>query len=140
MSVEEIEAKRAARKATAAKAREEQYEKDLAALDALEEEFGDGSVAALEVTGYVAGLPTLMVVKSPGKTGLYKRYSDMVRRSGGKAEKVGEAQDMLGTACIAYPDAEVRKAMFEAFPGMAITAAIRALKFVELEAADEKKS
>ena len=135
-----IEKRRAARKETAAAARAAQYAVDLEALDALEAEHGDGSVAALEVGGFVEGLPTLVVVRSPGGTSFYRRYTDMVRKAGKNAQAIGAAQDMLGESCIVYPaDGEARARMFEAFPGTKITAALRALRFVELEAADEKK-
>src|SRR5579872_4194296 len=79
--VEEIEARRAARKAESSKARDAQYEKDLEAFEALEIEHGDGCVARLSVRGFVPGLPTFAVVKSPGGTSFYKRYTDMVRRA-----------------------------------------------------------
>ena len=135
----EIEEKRAKRKADAEAARAEQYEKDLEALDKLEEEHGDNRVAALEVRGYVKGLPTLVVVKSPGK--FYKRYTDKVRKAAGKnATAVGEAQDELGEACIVYPsEPDVRKAMFAEFTGTLVSAAMRAIEFAELEADNEKK-
>lgn len=136
----EIKERRAARKEAATKERDEQYVKDMEALDALEAEHGEGSVAPLEVTGFVKGLPTLVVVKSPGGTSFYKRYSDQVRKAGKNTQAIGAAQDLLGEASIVYPsDKEVREQMFAQFPGTVITAAIRALKFVELEAAEEKK-
>ena len=138
--LKEIEERRAARKAEAKKARAEQYAKDLEALDALEQEHGDESVAALEVSGFVKGLPSIVVVKSPGGTPLYKRYTDMVRKAGKNPEGLGKAQELLGEACIVYPsDDETRKAMFDAFPGTKVSAYVRAIKFVELESADEKK-
>jgi hypothetical protein len=45
-------------------------------------EHGDGAIGTLEVSGFVKGLPTLVVVKSPGGTPLYKRDTDMVRKAG----------------------------------------------------------
>ena len=138
--VEEIEARRAARKAESSKARDAQYEKDLEAFEALEIEHGDGCVARLSVRGFVPGLPTFAVVKSPGGTSFYKRYTDMVRRAQKNTQAIGAAQDMLADSCLVYPaDEATRAAMFDAFPGLRITAAIRALKFVELEEEEEKK-
>ncbi len=138
--LKELEARRAARRAATEEARADQYEKDLEALDALEAEHGDTVLGVLEVSGYVPDLPTLVVVKSPGGTPFYKRYTDQVRKAGKNTALIGHAQELLGESCIVYPaDAETRKAMFEAFPGTAISAGIRAVKFVELEAEEEKK-
>lgn len=138
--IRQIEERRAKRKAALETQRTEQYAIDLEALDALEQEHGDNCVAALEVNGYVPGLPTFAVVRSPGGTSFYKRYSDMVRKAGKSVQAIGAAQDMLGESCIVYPpEGAERERMYKEFPGLKISAAIRALKFVELEAADEKK-
>lgn len=135
-----IEATRAGRKAKIAEARAAQHLVDLRALNDLEEEHGDGSVVALEVSGFVEGLPTMVVIKSPGGTSFYNRYKDNVRVAGKNAQAIGAAQEQLGRAVIVYPaDDETRKKMFAAFPGTEISAGIRAVKFVELAAADEKK-
>lgn len=135
-----IEAKRSERKAKLAEARSAQYARDLAALNDLEVEHGDGSVVALEVSGFVDGLPTMIVIKSPGGSSLYERYKSSVRKAGKNAEMIGAAQEQLGRGCVVYPDdAEARKAMSAAFPGLDLSAGIRAVKFVELEATDEKK-
>ncbi len=140
MSVEDVEKRRALRREETAKKKAAQYEKDLDALDALEAEHGEECVAALEVPSFKEGLPTIVVVKSPGGTSFYARYKGIVRRAGKSHEAIGAAQEMLGESCIAYPaDDAVKKALFEAFPGTALSAAVRVLKFVELEEADEKK-
>ncbi len=140
MSIEDIEKRRADRKAATAKAQEEQYEKDLEALDALEAEHGEGRVVRMNIKGFVPGLPTFIVIRSPGGTPLYKRYTAMVRAAGKNATAIGTAQDMLGEASIVYPsDPAVLKALLEEFPGAKISAAIRAVACVELEAQEEKK-
>jgi hypothetical protein len=138
--IEEIEARRAARKAELEAAQNAQLEKDLEAFEALEIEHGANNVARLVVKAFTPGLPTFVVVRSPGGTSFYKRYVDMVRRAQKNTQAIGAAQDMLAESSIVYPsDEATRKAMFEQFPGVRVTAAVRALKFVELEEEDEKK-
>lgn len=140
MSVADIEKRREERKAALAEAYEEQFEKDLFALDALEAEHGDGRVKRMNAKYFVPGLPTFIVVKSPGGTALYKRYTDMVRAAGKNVHGIGAAQEMLGEACIAYPsDPDVLKAMIKEFNGAKISAALVAVGLVELEAQEEKK-
>ncbi|HXG69988.1 MAG TPA: hypothetical protein VNJ04_05165 [Gemmatimonadaceae bacterium] len=135
-----IEKKRGERKAKIAEARAAQYAIDLAALNDLEVEHGDGSIVALEVGGFIEGLPTLVVIKSPGGTSAYTRYKSDVRKAGKNAEMIGAAQEQLGRSVIVYPsEDETKRAMTKAFPGLDISAGVRAVKFVELEAADEKK-
>ncbi len=135
-----IQERRAARKQELAKAREQQFAKDLEALDALEAEHGDESVAALDVGAWKPGHPSIMVVKSPGGTQLYKRYTDQVRRAGKNGEAIGKAQELLGESCIVYPsDEKERAAFFDAYPGAKVSAYVRVIKFVELAAEDEKK-
>lgn len=145
---ETVEERRAKRKAALAADRAAQYQIDLAALDALEVEHGDGCVASLETNTYVKGQPTMMVVKSPGGgTPFYTRYLSQVRLAGKNAQAIGAAQAMLGESCIVYPPAgepgspedAARKSFFAAFPGATLSAGIRAVKFVELDAEEEKK-
>lgn len=140
MSVADIEKRREERKAALAEAYEEQFEKDLFALDALEAEHGFGRVVRMNIKGFVPGLPTFIVIRSPGGTPLYKRYTDMVRAAGKNAAAIGAAQEMLGEASIVYPsEPEMLKALIKEFPGAKISAAIRAVACVELEAQEEKK-
>src|SRR5687768_8755928 len=117
--VTEIENRRAERKAAAAKAREEQYAKDLEAIDALEVESGE-ELATLKVATYKPGLPTLVGVKAPSEA-YYKRFAQMIRKAGQNLEARAHAQDLLADSCWAYPtDADTRKAMREAFPGVLV--------------------
>lgn len=117
MSIEAIQAKRAARKAEAAKAREEQYEKDLVALDALEMELGDDRVRALEMPAHIAGLPVMVVVSCPSKD-YYKKFQDMVRRAKGDLSKTAPASEQLADVCIAYPAKDVYAQLRAEFPGI----------------------
>ncbi len=138
-SLEEIEAKRAARKAASAAARAEQYLKDLSALNDAEEKHGDGRVASLETSYYAPGLPTLAVIKAPSEN-YYKRFCQQARKAGTNGEARGAAQDQLAEVCWIYPeDKEVRKAMLSEFPGLLLSVAIKAAALGELQSVEEGK-
>jgi hypothetical protein len=122
MSVEEIEKRRADRKAAIAKARAAQYEKDLVEVDKLEVEHGDDRVSVLETPSFVAGLPTLVVLKTPGED-YFKRYRGKVRRArkpNGQVDTVaiGDAADELAECCIVYPDRETYQRMKAEWPSI----------------------
>lgn len=137
-TVEEIEAARATRREAAKAARDEQRLKDLEALDALELEHGDGRVKDLDLPAFVAGLPTLVVVRTPQATE-YKRFRDQQRRAGGKGEESGKSMDLLATTCVAYPDPETYKRVCDAFPGTHDAAGLAAIKLAEAKGAAEGK-
>lgn len=125
-----VEARRTERKAALDAAREEQRATDMEALDALEQEYGDGSVARLDVDRYVSGQPTFVVLKCPGAD-QYKRFCDMVARAGNAAKKL-DAQNLLAESCWCYPREEAkRKEMLAAYPGLLLSIAVRAMKLVE---------
>ncbi len=137
--ITEIEARRAERKAASQKARDEQYAKDLEAIDALEVETGD-ELTTLNVNSFKPGLPSLVGVKPPSEA-YYKRFAQMIRKSGQNLEARAHAQDLLAESCWAYPkDPETRKAMREAFPGVLVSIAVKAAELAELKAEDEGKS
>ncbi len=136
--ITEIEARRAERKAAAAKAREEQYAKDLEAIDALEVESGE-EITTLKVNAHKPGLPTLVGVKAPNET-YYKRFAQMVRKAGQNLEARAHAQDLLAESCWAWPsEADTRKAMREAYPGVLVSIAVKAAELAELAADEEGK-
>ncbi len=140
MSLEEIEARRAARRASDADARAVQHLADMTELDALEEKHGAGQVKALHVPTYSKGLPTLIVVKSPSGDGSYKRFADKVRDAKGHQQMIAAAGEVLARACIVYPtDAGVVALMVDAFPNLLNDAANAAAGFVQLHAEAEKK-
>lgn len=137
-TIEEIEARRAERKAKQDEARAEQYAKDLEALDALEAEHGE-AVARLDLKRYAPGHPTFVVLKAP-KRDVYKRFCDMVARAKDSAEQRMKAQNMLAESCWVYPtDAGKRAEMLEDFPGLLLSIAISATQLVEGQAAAEGK-
>lgn len=134
-----IEARRAARRAAAADAKAAQYATDLAELDALEEKHGVEQVKALHVPAFVAGLPTLVVVKSPAGTSEYKRFADCVRNAKGNQQMITAAGEVLARACLVYPDAATQKLMVEAFPNLLNDACNAAASFVQMQTEAEKK-
>lgn len=139
--IEELEKLRAERREAASKQRDEQHAKDLEALIELEDLYGFDALRKLNTTHFVPGIPTFAVIKSPGGTAVYKRYTDKVRKAQKQAQLIGAAQEELGISCLVYPDpkSEVAKAMIEAFPGMPISIAVAAINMVELQEDEEKK-
>lgn len=138
MSIEELNAKRAALRAEHESAEQAQAEIDLAALIDAEQEHGFGSVTSLKVRAYRKGLPTLVVVRSPGGTPFYRKYLD--ETSNAKSDmKKRDALLALGVSCLVYPPkGDLRDKMLEAFPGLSLSAGIAATKLAELEVESEK--
>jgi hypothetical protein len=140
-TVEELEAKRAARKAETDKARAEQYAKDLAAIDALECENLSGGMLdiSLRVTNFVPGLPSLVGVRAP-KEIEYKRFFQQINRAGNADAKMAALEQMAKT-CWVYPaDEAQRKAMLEANPGLIACVGNLANKLAEMQTAEEGKT
>ena len=136
-TIEEIEQRRAARKAGVSAARDAQYLIDLEALDALEEEHGDGKVAQLNLPNFTPGLPTMIVVRTP-EPRYYKRFEDMVRKAK-DADATGRASDMLADCCVVYPDAATYVRVREAYPAVRGPIGHAAVTLAQARAADEGK-
>lgn len=134
-TIAEIEARRAARQSTIAKAREEQYAKDLERVDELEVEYGDDRITVLKTPSFVAGLPTVVAVKTPAPS-VFKRYRQMVRKAGQKYEAIGEARDMMAAECVAYPDKETYERMKESWPSIHDNVGTEAARLGEAEGKD----
>jgi hypothetical protein len=132
MSIEEIEAKRAARKEAIAKARDEQYEKDLVEVDRLEIEHGDDRVGVLKVPSFVSGLPTLVVVKTPDAS-KFNRFRTRVRKAAQNTEAIGAAKDELASSCLAYPDEATYTRMKDAWPSIHDNVGLEAIRLGEAE-------
>lgn len=132
MSIEEIEARRAARKEAITRARDEQYEKDLAEVDKLEVEHGDDRVGVLKMPSYVSGLPTLVVVRTPGYD-YFKRFRQRVRNAGQNTVAIGSAKDELASTCVAYPDKETYARMCEAWPSIHDNVGLEAIRLGQAE-------
>ncbi len=117
--IEELEKKRADMLAARTKGEEAQYEIDLEARIALEEEHG--LTVAVGVVVFKQGQPTQAYLRMPN--GLeYKRYKDLVYRAArdphAKTSAMA-AQEQLARSCWVYPATDDAKAsMLEAFPGL----------------------
>lgn len=124
-SIQDIEARRAARKAATELAREEQRVKDMEALDSLEIEHGDGRVVAIDLGFFDPGLPTFVVARMPAPIER-KRYEDMcVRKTDGAAL---EAAKMLASVCVVYPDKDTYEKVKERCTGIHTTVALEAIQ------------
>lgn len=139
--IEELEAKRAARKAEAAKVEEAQLVKDLEALDALEIEHGDGGVGAVKTPRFVPGLTTRVFFRSP-KPEEYQRYTDQYGKATTKQSPAGQrdALSLLARTCWLHPkDDETKKAIIEAFPGLPVVIGLAVAKRAEAAEVEEGK-
>lgn len=130
--IAELEAKRAEALKAVAELRAEQYAKDLEAIIPIEVEHGADRVVMLRMPSFVAGLPTLVLVKTPSPAH-FNRYRQMVRKSGKDLERVGAAADMLADVCVAYPDADTYAKMREAWPSLHDDVAVHATRLGESE-------
>jgi hypothetical protein len=138
-TIQEIEKARAERKAALAAQREEQYAKDLDALDALEVKHGDDNVRRVDLNAWAPGLPTFVVVRMP--TGIeFKRFQDMAKpRPDGKPGDPIKASHLLADVCVVYPEAEDYSRVREACPGAHIVAGTTAADMSAAKASEEGK-
>lgn len=114
MSVADIEARRAARRAALEQAREKQLEIDLAALDAAEEEHGCDRVVRIDATAWQDGLATLAVFRMPTAPEM-RRFQDQTKtQPNGKPGNAVAAGEQLARVCLLYPTREAYEAMCEA--------------------------
>lgn len=139
--IDEIEERRAKRRAEHEKAEQAQFETDLEELDKLEAEHGAGVVGAVKCARFVPGLTTRVFFKPPTQA-QYTRYTDQYGRATDKKSTAGQraALELLGNACWLYPaDPSVREQLVEAFPGLAVAVGLSAAKRGEAEQEAEGK-
>lgn len=138
-TIDEIQARREARKAARAKQHEEQFAVDLEALDKLEELHGDQALAQVKIDPgrWEPGLPTLVVVRVPESA--FARFRTMIRKAKNNGEAGGQASDMLGDVSVAYPDADTYRAMRAKYEGLHDKVAIAAVSLAEGKTAEEGK-
>lgn len=139
-SIEEIEKRRAERRANHEGGQREQLAKDLEAIDKLEEASGE-PLQTMSTNSYKPGVPVKIAFRAPSALE-YKRYCDQANKALGKGDHTArlKAQELLAESCIEYPEkGDARKAMLEAFPGVLVSLAIEAAKMAELRAEDEGK-
>ena len=140
-TIEEIEQRRAARRATHDSARLEQERADLEAIDALEESLGE-PLHTMTANGFKPGVSVKIAFRTPSAVE-YKRYLGMAGRaiSANNSDARTKAQELLAVACWVYPapDSDARKTMLEAFPGVLVSLSIEAAKVAEMRAEEEGK-
>ena len=138
--IAELEAKLEAKRAERAQAEEAQYELDLEARIALEDEHG--TIAAVKVSRFVPGQPTRAYLRTPNGAE-YKRYkAQMFKAAADKKSPVStqQAQEMLASACWVYPAGkEAQDAMLGAFPGLLTPLSMAAAALAEGKAEEEGK-
>jgi hypothetical protein len=124
--IAKIKRERAKRKEALAEARDSQRAIDLAALNDIEVERGDGNVAAVEVSRYSPGLVTLVVVRALTRPEL-KRFRDRVR--GENADNAAAAEE-AGLSALLYPspDSEDWTRLFDAVTGILTRAGVEAVR------------
>jgi hypothetical protein len=138
----EIEKKRADRKAGLQKQQDAQLVKDLCALNDLEEQYGDGKVARVDLATYTPGLPTMVIVRAATRLE-HKRFQDMCAKSD-KKEHVAKADaikavNLVADSCIVYPDREIYEQIREVCGGVHGVAGNAALALFSGQVAEEGK-
>lgn len=144
--IEEIQKRRAARKAALNELRLEQFANDLEQLDALELEHGDGKVVPHHISDddgnparFVEGCVTMAIFRLPTKAEM-RRYQDKCKpdRRGRPGDTVAAA-NQIATACRLYPDKDGWELLIETYPGMETNAAVSVLEAVSGVAEEEGK-
>jgi len=137
--VEAIEERRAARKARLEAERKAQLAVDLEAVDKLEVELGDSSVAVIELP-FTPGMAALAAVRCPTKHEL-KRYQDTIRPRNveGKLGDATAAMTQFGRACLVYPTGAELDKLLEARPGLPTQAGTEAMTLSKGRAEAEGK-
>ena len=141
--IKAVQEERRLRKEALEKQYDEQHAADLAALNALEVEYGDGNVKAIKIP-FEPGLPTLVVVRKP-KPPEHSRYRTEVKpKANGKPGDAVKGAEDLGTLCLVYPpkdtdDADTRARLLEARPGLLSQAGVEAATMAYGETVDEGK-
>ena len=112
--LDEIQARRAQRKAQARLLIEEQRAADYEAVDALECEHGDHNVTVVEVEHPLPGLPTLFALRCPRPSEVKRWQSRMKKGKNGSEPDGIAAAEEIATPCILYPDKDVAEEIFRA--------------------------
>jgi hypothetical protein len=116
MDREELEKRRAERERAHAESYDEQRTIDLEHIDALEEEHGHGRVVAIALRGWrPGGAVTTMAFRLPvASEASFKRFQQVANSDKAPTAAKVEAAEMLGAACVVYPDRKTDKAAYDA--------------------------
>lgn len=125
--LEQAEERRAARKAEGRKAFEAQRVTDLEAIDALEVEHGDSSVAVMNVP-FTAGSPTCVACRCPRPAELKRFRSRVTPKHEKDHPDTAAAAEELAATCRVYPEKDVYEKLCTARPGLAAQLGGEAIK------------
>jgi hypothetical protein len=137
-TVEEIEARRAERKAETKRKFDAQKVKDLAELEKLEAEHGDELIDYIELERYADGFPVLVVVRMP-KPGEFKRYQQRCSSMQKNPFVATEAANELGLVCALYPAREALQQLDELRNGVIAAAGVAAARMTGAKVREEGK-
>jgi hypothetical protein len=143
--LQQIEAKRAARRAASEHAAEEQRATDLEAIDVIEQTLGDSNVSTISIP-YAEGLPCVAAVRCPKPIEM-KRYRDQTKvklhqpgqRKPPESPDLVAAAELLAETCVVYPPREVFAQMCESRPGLQAQAGVLAAELALGKAEEEGK-
>lgn len=111
---------------------------DLMALaDARDEHGGPSAVQAASIP-YVAGLPTMAIVRRPTKIE-FKRFTDTVSKKDASGPEYMAAAQALAAVCLVYPPKDVYAKMCEAVPGLPVPLGIAATKLATGKEKEDRK-
>jgi hypothetical protein len=137
-TIDDINARRAARKQALSELEAEQRLEDLTAVDALEIEHGDSNVSTVEIP-FTPGLPLILAARCPTKAEI-KRYRDQVQGRKGGEPNYALGAETLGACCLVYPDKETFEKVGAARPGACSALGLAALKLATAKADDDAKT
>jgi len=137
--VEEIQARREAKREALEAQKEEQRAIDLEALEALEDEHGINNIVWMDLP-YTPGLVSLVAAKCPTPAYM-KRYRDMCKTKNEKHPDYIAAAEMLAAVCRVYPpEQDDYKKVLDARPGVHVQLGVAAMKLGSGREQDESKS
>lgn len=140
-TVEELEKRRAERRAAKHELYEAQKLEDLEARDRLEEELGDGQVLAIEISEatWKPGVVTMALFKLPNATQAKIYKQTITPNKDGSPGDIVKASDVLAAQCCIYPDKDGFAKLLGAFAFVGTNGAVACVKAAEGKQADEGK-
>ncbi|HEY3499767.1 MAG TPA: hypothetical protein VGK73_33980 [Polyangiaceae bacterium] len=120
--LEQVEARRAAKREASQAAHDAQAVIDLTAIADLEDQYGFENVAVMVLPHLALGLPVRVAVRAPTPAEL-KRYRDRLKPTRGRRNEeipgdATRAHEELGPACLVYPAPDVFEKLCEVRPAL----------------------